>query len=229
VLRHVVPRLRGRRTHPARSPPAWDEWVTKGTQAQTVAGEAGTGVQPAVVVQEVPLARLKAQAPLASCDRAPDEWQIGVDDRAPPSQAVLPKADGYTPVGVDGEDLRRVFGAGAEVGGPRLGEHDGRVAPLGVQAGEDIVPVGQWYLTAAVGGAQADEQHQLRRTGHAGAFRVCLQLAVTESGEADAVRIGARVVDGGEPVDGHQAGVRCRLGQIAQLRRRLCAPRVVPP
>ncbi len=184
-----------------------EERVTKGTQAQTVAGEPGTGVQPAVVVQEVPLAWLEAQAPLASRDRAPDERQIGVDYRAPPSQAVLPQTDGYTPVDVDGEDLRRVSGAGAEVGGPGLGEHDGRVPPLGAQAGEDIVPVGQQHFTALVGRVQADEQHQPRRMGHAGAFRVCLQFAMTEPGEADAVRMGARVVDGGEPV-GATVGMR---------------------
>lgn len=42
---------------------------SEGPEAQAIAGEAGTGVQPAMVVHEVSLARLEAESALAACDR----------------------------------------------------------------------------------------------------------------------------------------------------------------
>lgn len=173
-----------------------------------------TGMQPALVVHDVPLSGAETQSALAACDRPAERGEVRLNHRAPPSQTVLPQSDRHPPVGVDGEDLGGMTGPGAVVRRARFGEHEGCLAAVTGQAAEYVTSIGQENIAPLGRGPQTDEEHQARRIRDAGTVGVCLQLTAAQAGESGAVGVSAGVVDRGEAIgsavgmgrDGHELG-----------------------
>ncbi|MGC0328033.1 hypothetical protein RKD23_001023 [Streptomyces sp. SAI-170] len=181
--------------------------LTQSADTEPAAREASTGMQPSVVVEQIALARCEAEAKLAVSDSPAQCGQIRMDERTPPRKTVLTEPDRYEAVGTNREHLAGVARAGAEVGGPRLGERDSRCTIVGYQSCQDVAPVGEQYIAAFSGRLETDQEHQAGRVGHAGTLCVCLQIAAAEAGQTGAVGVHAGVLDGRQSV---RAAVRMR-------------------
>lgn len=170
-------------------------------------------MEPAVVVQQIPLSGVEGKAVLVTADRRLQALEIGPGERAPTREAILAQPDADTAVVLRCEDLGEVTVSPAEVDAAGTGEHFGCGRSLCPEIRIHCLAIGQETLSSRFRLRDADQEHQSRRERHAGAFRVSGQFAAAEAGESGTVSLAAGVANRRQPVvitvpvwrEGHQA------------------------
>lgn len=180
-----------------------------------VAGEGPTGVQPPFVVQEISLARLQAKGLLVAKGCRLEVGQMRLNHGAPSCESIQPQPYGHPSAAVRAEDLGGMSVSGTEVRRPRQGKGiSGFTTFVMQQLGVHATSVGEQAFASSAGGLGADQQHQTRRMGKAGPFRMRVELSVSEPGEPGPTGVTGDATNRGQPIgvavavrgDGHDAG-----------------------
>nr|WP_235464259.1 NUDIX hydrolase [Streptomyces platensis] len=172
-------------------------------------------MQPPFVVQEISLARLQAKGLLVAKSCCLEVGQVRLDHGAPSGESIEPQPYGHPSATVRAEDLGGMSVSGAEVRRPREGQGiSGFTTFVMQQVGVHATSVGEQAFASSAGGLGADQQHQTRRMGKAGPFRMRVELSVSEPGEPGPTGVTGDAANRGQPIgvavavrgDGHDAG-----------------------
>nr|WP_246296505.1 hypothetical protein [Streptomyces caniferus] len=189
--------------------------VAQGPPVHAVTDKCCTGVQPSLVVEEISLARLQGKGLLVAKSCRLEVGQVRLDHGAPSGESIEPQPYGHPSAAVRAEDLGGMSVSGAEVRRPRQGQGISSFTTFVMQqVGVHATSVGEQAFASSVGGLGADQQHQTRRMGEAGPFRMWVELSVAKAGEPGPAGVARGVADGGQPIgvtvavhgDGHDAG-----------------------